>query len=78
MEALVKRNGSVPLTQAGFLPTMNTFFDDFLSKDLMENDWPKFRYIRNQFAICQFKRDRQKIEIELAAPGLKKKILKLN
>jgi hypothetical protein len=41
------------------------------------NDWPKFRYIRNQFAICQFKRDK-KIEIELAAPGLKKKILKLN
>jgi HSP20 family protein len=42
MEALVKKNGSVPLTQAGFLPTMNTFFDDFLSKDLMEMTGPNF------------------------------------
>jgi hypothetical protein len=36
------------------------------------NDWPKFRYIRNQFAICQFKETDKKIEIELAAPGQKK------
>jgi HSP20 family protein len=47
-----------------------------LSKDLMEMTGPNFA-TGNQFAICQFKRDRQKIEIELAAPGLKKEDFKI-
>ena len=42
MEALVKRNGSVPLTRTSLSPTMNTFFDDFLSRDLMEMTGPNF------------------------------------
>jgi HSP20 family protein len=41
-----------------------------LSKDLMEMAQIS---LRNQFAICQFKETDKKIEIELAAPGLKKK-----
>jgi HSP20 family protein len=36
MDTLVKRNGFNPLVSTGFLPTTNTFFDDFLSRDLME------------------------------------------
>jgi HSP20 family protein len=77
MEALVKRNGSVPLTQAGFLPTMNTFFDDFLSKDLMEMTGPNFATLGTNLPSVNLKETDKKIEIELAAPGLKKEDFKI-
>jgi HSP20 family protein len=72
MEALVKRNGSVPLTRTSLSPTMNTFFDDFLSRDLMEMTGPNFATLRTNLPSVNLKETDKKIEIELAAPGLKK------
>jgi HSP20 family protein len=77
MEALGKKKRICSVNASWFLPTMNTFFDDFLSKDLMENDCPNFATLGTNLPSVNLK-ETEKIEIELAAPGLKKKILKLN
>lgn len=77
MEALVKRNGFVPLVSTGFLPTTNTFFDDFLSRDLMEMTGQNFATLGTNLPSVNLKETDKKIEIELAAPGLKKEDFKI-
>jgi HSP20 family protein len=77
MEALVKRNGSVPLTSTGFLPTTNTFFEDFLSRDLMEMTGQNFATLGTNLPSVNLRETDKKIEIELAAPGLKKEDFKI-
>lgn len=34
METLVKRNGLMPVMNTSLFPSVNTFFDDFISRDL--------------------------------------------
>jgi hypothetical protein len=38
----ISKKETDPVNASWFLPTMNTFFDDFLSKDLMEMTGPNF------------------------------------
>ncbi len=64
MEALVKRNG--------FTPLVSTIFDDFLSRDLMDWSDRNFSAIGSSLPSVNLKETDKKIEVELAAPGLKK------
>lgn len=77
MEALVKRNGFVPLVSSAFLPATNTFFDDFLSRDLIEMAGQNFATLGTSLPSVNLKETDKKIEIELAAPGLKKEDFKI-
>lgn len=64
MESLVKRSG--------FSPLANTIFDDFLSKDLMDWTDKNFSAMGSSLPSVNLKETDKKIEVELAAPGLKK------
>lgn len=64
MESLVKRSG--------FSPLASTIFDDFLSKDLMDWTDKNFSSIGSSLPSVNLKETDKKIEVELAAPGLKK------
>jgi len=77
MEALVKRNGFVPLVNSSFAPTTNSFFDDFLSRDLMEMTGQNFAALGSNLPSVNLKETDKKIEIELAAPGLQKEDFKI-
>ncbi|WP_413997964.1 Hsp20/alpha crystallin family protein [Flavobacterium sp. W1B] len=69
MEAIVKRNN--------FTPIVNSFFDDFLSKDLMDWSGKNFSSIGSNLPSVNLKETDKKIEVELAAPGLKKEDFKI-
>lgn len=69
MESLVKRSG--------FLPLANTIFDDFLSKDLMDWTGTNFSAMGSSLPSVNLKETDKKIEVDLAAPGLKKEDFKV-
>ncbi|PRZ22886.1 Hsp20/alpha crystallin family protein [Flavobacterium granuli] len=69
MEAIVKRNG--------FVPIVNTLFDDFLSRDLMDWNGKNFSSLGGNLPSVNLKETDKKIEVELAAPGLKKEDFKI-
>ena len=57
---------------------LNSFFDDFFTKDLF--NWNEKKPYRNGIyhAFCKREKETEtNYEIEMAVPGLKKKILKL-
>jgi HSP20 family protein len=56
---------------------MNTFFDDFLSKDLMEMTGPNFATLGTNLPSVNLKRDK-KLKSISSSWSKKKKILKLN
>lgn len=69
METLVKRNG--------FFPSVNTLFDDIFSKDVF--DWTDKNFSSNgsNLPSVNLKETENKLEVELAAPGLKKEDFKI-
>jgi HSP20 family protein len=77
MKTLVKRNGFAPLMTNPFLPSVDAFFDDFAPLDLM--DWTDRRLatMGSNLPSVNLKETDKKIEIELAAPGLKKEDFKV-
>lgn len=77
MEAIVKRNGFLPLVNSSFLPTLNPFFDDIISRDIMDWTDKNFSTIGSSLPSVNLKETDKKIEVELAAPGLKKEDFKV-
>jgi HSP20 family protein len=69
MEALIKRNG-------GF-PSVNTIFDDFFSKDVFDWADKNFTAIGNSLPSVNLKESDDKLEVDLAAPGMKKEDFKV-
>jgi HSP20 family protein len=60
---LMKRNG-------GFFPSMPSFFDDFLTRDLM--NWGVNPSRSQMVPAVNILEDEHKYSVEVAAPGLKK------
>lgn len=77
METLVKRNGFVPLVTSAFMPAVNSFFDDFTGRDLLDWTDRSFSTMASNLPSVNLKETDKKIEIELAAPGLKKEDFKV-
>ncbi|WP_367769311.1 Hsp20/alpha crystallin family protein [Flavobacterium sp. WC2421] len=77
MEALVKRNSYSPLVSSSLLPTLNPFFDDILSRDIMDWTDKNFSTVGSSLPSVNLKETDKKIEVELAAPGLKKEDFKV-
>ena len=69
METLVKRNG--------LFPTVNTFFDDFISRDLFDWNDKNFTAIGSNLPSVNLKETDDKLQVELAAPGMKKEDFKV-
>ncbi|KIA85862.1 Hsp20/alpha crystallin family protein [Flavobacterium sp. AED] len=69
METLVKRNSS--------LPTLNTFFDDFFTKDVFDWSDKNFATIGSNLPSVNLKETDDKLEVDLAAPGMKKEDFKV-
>jgi HSP20 family protein len=69
MDSLVKRHSIAPL--------VSTLFDDFLSKDLMDWSGKNFSTMGSSLPSVNLKETDKKIEVELAAPGLKKEDFKV-
>ena len=71
METLVKRNG-------GFFPSVNTFFDDFLStRDIFDWSDKNFTAIGSNLPSVNLKETDDKLEIDMAVPGMKKEDFKV-
>ena len=69
MENLVKRNSS--------LPTLNTFFDDFFTKDVFDWNDKNFSTTGSNLPSVNLKETEDKLEVDLAAPGMKKEDFKV-
>lgn len=69
METLVKRNGNFPL--------MNTFVDDFLSKDIFDWTERNFAALGSNLPSANLRETDSKLEVELAVPGMNKEDFKI-
>jgi len=69
METLVKKNGSFPV--------VNTFFDDFFSRDVFDWTDKNFAALGSNIPSVNLKETDTKLEVELAAPGMKKEDFKV-
>lgn len=69
METLVKKNGSFPVVK--------TFFDDFFTKDLFDWTDKNFAALGSNIPSANLKETDTKLEVELAAPGMKKEDFKI-
>jgi hypothetical protein len=69
METLVKKNGSFPVAK--------TFFDDFFTKDLFDWTDKNFAALGSNIPSVNLKETDTKLEVELAAPGMKKEDFKI-
>ena len=69
MGTLVKRNSS--------FPTVNTLFDDFFSKDVFDWSDKNFTAIGSNLPSVNLKETDNKLEVDLAAPGMKKEDFKV-
>ncbi|TDE45026.1 Hsp20/alpha crystallin family protein [Flavobacterium rhamnosiphilum] len=69
MGTLVKRNSS--------FPTVNTLFDDFFSKDVFDWSDKNFSTIGSNLPSVNLKETDNKLEVDLAAPGMKKEDFKV-
>ncbi len=74
MKTLVKRNGLFPSMGS---KSVNSFFDDFITKDLFDWTDKNFASLGSNLPSVNLKETDTNIEIELAAPGMKKKISRL-
>ncbi|NGY37974.1 Hsp20/alpha crystallin family protein [Flavobacterium sp. XN-5] len=59
------------------MPTVNSFFDDFAGRDLMDWTDRSFSTMGSNLPSVNLKETDKKINIELAAPGLKKEDFKV-
>ena len=71
METLVKRNSLLPL-----LPTSN-FIDDLFSRDIFDWTDRNFSSIGSNLPSVNLKETDTKLQVELAAPGMKKEDFKV-
>lgn len=69
MRTLVKSNSS--------FPTVNTLFDDFFSKDVFDWSDKNFSTIGSNLPSVNLKETDNKLQVELAAPGMKKEDFKV-
>ena len=69
MSTLIKSNG--------LIPSMNTFFDDVLSKDLFDWSDKNFTAFGKTLPSANVKESAKDVTIEIAAPGLKKSDFKI-
>ena len=77
METLVKRNGLVPILNSSLFPSVNTFFDDFISRDLFDWTDKNFTTMGSNLPSVNLKETDDKLQVELAAPGMKKEDFKV-
>ena len=75
METLVKRNSLFPVVNT--LPVMNTLLDDFFSKDIFDWTDRNFTALGSNLPSVNLKETENQLEVELAAPGLKKEDFKV-
>jgi HSP20 family protein len=64
METLVKRNG--------LFPAVNTLMDDFFTRDVFDWTDKNFSAIGSSLPSANLKETDNRLEVELAAPGMKK------
>lgn len=74
METLVKRNGLFPTMGS---KSVNSFFDDFITKDLFDWTDKNFAELGSNLPSVNLKETDTHIEVELAAPGMKKEDFKV-
>ncbi len=74
METLVKRNGLFPSMGS---KSVNSFFDDFITKDLFDWTDKNFAGLGSNLPSVNLKETDTNIEIELAAPGMKREDFKV-
>lgn len=74
MKTLVKKDGLFPTVESKLV---NNFFDDFITKDLF--DWTDRNYaaLGSNLPSVNLKETDTKIEVELAAPGMKREDFKV-
>jgi HSP20 family protein len=77
LKNLVKRNTFSPLVKNQFLPSVDAFFDAFGSRDLMDWTNQSLTKIYSNLPSVNLKETGGKIEIDIAAPGLKKQDFKV-
>ena len=77
MKTLVKRNGFAPVVTNPFSTSVDAFFDDFAPLDLMGWTDRNLASTGSNLPSVNVKETDKKIEIELAAPGLKKQDFKV-
>ncbi len=70
METLVKRNGSFPVL-------VNSYLDDFFSRDIFDWTDKNFSALGSNLPSVNLKETDDKLEVELAAPGMKKEDFKV-
>ena len=71
MKTLVKTNSLFPMTPA------NTLLDDFFSRDIFDWTDKNFSALGSNLPSVNLKETDKKIEVELAAPGMKKEDFKV-
>lgn len=77
MKTLAKRNGFSPASTSPFTPSIDAFFDDFTPMDLMDWTDRNLASMGSNLPSVNLKETDKKIEIELAAPGLRKQDFKV-
>lgn len=74
METLVKRDGLFPSLIS---KSVNNLFDDFLTKDLFDWTDRNFAALGSNLPSVNLKETDSKIEVEMAAPGMKREDFKV-
>ena len=74
MKTLVRTNGLFPTVESKLI---NNFFDDFITKDLYDWTDRNFAAVGSNLPSVNLKESDKKIEIELAAPGMKREDFKV-
>ena len=74
MKTLVKKDGLFPSLES---KSINNFFDDFITKDLFDWTDRNFAALGSNLPSVNLKETDTKIEVELAAPGMKREDFKV-
>lgn len=78
MESLIKRGGLLPsVNSLGLTPSVNTFFDDVLSRDIFDWTERNFASLGSNLPSVNLRETDTKLEIDLAAPGMRKEDFKV-
>ena len=54
-------------------PSLNTFFDDFLTKDFFDSNWSNFSATNTTLPAVNIVETKDDFQVEMAAPGMDKK-----
>ena len=55
-----------------YWPSLNTFFDDFLTKDFFDNKWSNFSDTGTTIPAVNIVESKDDFQVEMAAPGMSK------